>query len=493
MADQAAVFNLIHVVNNGILVIGDNTKVKNVFINPTTTSSHTSGLHGETVRERNTDSDEGGRPQHHPGGFEFSSEQYLLNEKSWEDGVQVSTDVRARQDFRRQKRKKESLVDHVSDSLRSKKIERKRSKRHKQNSRFSTTSSDEDTQTSMLNKLALTDENGLSLEQALTSFHLYSKRLHLLRDNGRWEDFASAIKDLLDQNVGNLPCQIMLRLEESVVLSYQNKLEESEKVMNEATRRFAQTSGPFRRFCEVLSNCYYAALYRRQKRLGKSKECLDAAKKLSAGFPSCLAIVNLHYEEGSYKRDFALTALRGSRRESTINEARELMQKCVDLCRCLDPEQVHVGKQHFAVSRMARMNLQCEKDTFRRGKQICRGIEETGKQLENLRNDENYCESESFGAKIQRLTAEADFYCYKEQFPEAKEKAEEALKIAETRQFNLERKPLQEMLASIHSNMTASNSKIYRQTPTATASCTGSSSSNNNSPHSSEYEIEKDF
>ena len=78
MADKAAVFNLIHVVNNGTLVIGDNTKVKNVFINPTTTSSHTSGLHGETVRERNTDSDEGGRPQNHPGGFEFSSEQAIF-------------------------------------------------------------------------------------------------------------------------------------------------------------------------------------------------------------------------------------------------------------------------------------------------------------------------------------------------------------------------------------------------------------------------------
>ena len=480
MADKAAVFNLIHVVNNGTLVIGDNTKVKNVFINQTTTS----GLHGETVRERNTDSDEGGRPQHHPGGFEFSSEQYLLNEKSWEDGVQVSTDVRARQDFRRQKRKKESLIDHVSDSLRSKKTERKRSKRQKQTSRFSSTSSDEDTQTSMLNKLALTDENGLSLEQALTSFHLYSKRLHLLRDNGRWQDFASAIKDLLDQNVGNLPCQIMLPLEESVALSYQNKLEESEKVMNEATRRFAQTSGPFRRFCEVLSNCYYAALYRRQKKLGKSKEFLDAAKKLSAGFPSCLAIAILLYEEGSYKRDFAYM-LHGSGRKFSINEARDLMQKCADLFCCLDPEEVHIGKRDFAVCRMARMNLQYETGTSR--------IEEVGKQLENLRNDENYCKRESLGAKIQRLTAEADFYCYKEKFPEAKEKAEEALKIAETRQFNLERKPLQEMMVNIQSNMTASNSKIYRQTPTAIASCTGSSSSDNNTPHSSEYEIEKDF
>lgn len=477
MADRAAVFNI---VNNGTLVIGDNTKV-NVVINPTATSSHTSGLHGETARERLHT------------GFELTSEQYLPNENTLEDDVQISTDLRARQDFKSQKRKKESLVDHVSDSLRNKKIERKRFKRHKQNSRFSTTSSDEDTQTSTLNKIALTDENGPSLEQALTSFHLYSKRLHLLRDNGRWEDFAFAIKDLLDQNIGNLPCQIMTRLEESVALSYQNKLEDSEKVMNEAKRRFSETSGPFRRFCEVLSNSYDAGLYRRQKKLGKSKECLDAARKLSAGFPSCLAIAILLYEEGSYKRDFAFTVLRGSRRESTINEAREKMQKCVDLCRCLDPEQVHVGKQHFAVSRMARMKLQCEKDTFPRGKQICRGIEETGKQLETLRNDENYCKRESLGAKIQRLTAEADFYCYKEKFPEAKETAEEALKIAEARQFNLERKPLQEMLASIHSIMTASNSKIYRQTPTAIASCTGSSSSDNNSPHSSEYEIEKDF
>lgn len=465
MADRAAVFNI---VNNGTLVIGDNTKV---FINPTATSSHSSGFHGETARERLHT------------GFELTSEQYLQDENTLEDGVQISTDLRARQYFKSQKRKKESLVDHVSDSLRNKKIERKRLKRHKQNSRFST-SSDEETQTSTLNKIALTDENGPSLEQALTSFHLYSKRLHLLRDNGRWEDFAFAIKDLLDQNVGNLSCQIMILLEESVALSYQNKLDESDEVIKKARRTFEQTSGAFRRFCEVLTNCYYAALYRRQKKLGKAKECLDAARKLSAGFPSCLVIAILLYEEASCTRDFAYI-LHGSGRKFTINEARDLMQKCADLFCCLDPEEVHVGKRDFAVCRKARMNLRDETSTSR--------IEETGKQLENLRTDENYCKRESLGAKIQRLTAEAHFYCYKGKFPEAEEKAEEALKIAEARQFNLERIPLQEMMMNIRSNMTASNPEIYRQTPTAISSCTGSSSSDNNSPHSSEYEIEKDF
>ena len=406
MAVQA--FNVIVNGNYGTLVIGDNTQV-NVFINPITTSSHTSGLHGETVRERNTDSG-----------------------------------------FRRQKRKRGSLVDHVSDSLRSKKIKRKRLERHERNSRFST-SSDEDTLTSMLNKLALTDENGLSLEQALTSFHLYSKRLHLLRDNGRWEDFASAIKELLDQNVGNEPGQIMIRLEESVALSYQNKLDESDEVIKKARRTFEQTNGAFRRFCEVVSNCYYAALYRRQGKLDKSKECLENARKLSAGFPSCLVIAILLYEEASCTRDFAYM-LHGPGRKLTINEARDLMQKCADLFCCLDPEEVHVGKRDFAVCRMARINLRGETGTSR--------IEETGKQLENLRNDENYCKRESLGAKIQRLTAEADFYCYKGKFPEAKEKAEKALKIAETRQFNLERKPLQEMMMNIQSKMTASKPEI---------------------------------
>ena len=475
MADRAAVpFNI---VNNGTLVIGDNTNVNfgdntkvNVFTNPTATSSHSSGLNSETARER----------LHM--GFELTSEQYLPNENTLEDGVQISTDLHARQYFNSQKRKKESLVDHVSDSLRNKKNEGKRAKRRKQNSRFTTTSSDEETQTSTLNKIALTDENGPSLEEALTSFHLYSKRLHLLRDNGRWEDFAFAIKDLLDQNVGNLPCQIITLLEESVALSYQNKLEEAEKAMNEAKRRFSETSGPFRRFCEVLSNSYDAGLYRRQKKLGKSKECLDAARKLSAGFPSCLVIAILLYEEGSYKRDFAYTVLRGWGRKFTINEARDLMQKCADLVCCLDPEEVHVGKRDFAVCRMARMNLRGE--TSR--------IEETGKQLENLRNDENYCKRESLGAKIQRLTAEADFYCYKGKFPEAKEKAEEASEIAKARQFNLERKPLQEMMMNIQSNMTASNPE-YRQTPSVISSYSGSSSSDNNSPHSSEYETAKDF
>ena len=96
----------------------------------------------------------------------------------------------------------------------------------------------------------------------------------------------------------------------------------------------------------------------------KREQWLLLARKLASGFPPCLAVGILLYEEGSYKRDVA-TILLGSRKEPVIAEAKKLMKRCVDLCCRLDREQVYVRKQHVAVSKMAIMNLHCETSVSR--------------------------------------------------------------------------------------------------------------------------------
>ena len=396
---------------------------------------------------------------------------------------------------RAERRKEDSLVCEVSEFVRQKKRDRMRMKRQKRNSRSSTSNSDDETPGSALNaELALESGNNSSFEQGLRSFHFYSKRLHPLRDNGRWADFDRVAQELLNQTGGDLTCQILICLEKGVSLSYEKKLEEAEEMLNDEVCNIAQTGGSIRLLLEVLSNCYLAQLYRRRKMLGKTDECLNNAKKISSGFPPCLAVAILLYEDCSYKRDFA-AMLHGSGKELAIAKAKKDMQCCVDLCCRLDREEVYVRKQHFAVSKIASMDLQCETSASRKENINSGNIEEAGKRLQTLRNDDIYCKNEAQGARIQRLKAEGDLYFRIDKFSKAEKIAKKALAIAERLGFNLEIKPLEDRLNDIRQKMTESSEpsrcEIYRHIPRATDSSSGSPSSKNNSPPSSVYEVEE--
>ena len=70
---------------------------------------------------------------------------------------------------------------------------------------------------------------------------------------------------------------------------------------------------------------------RRKKFLDQANIYVRKAKEKSRGFPPCLAVAIVLYEEGSYKRDFAAT-VKGWRKEEAIAEAKEVMERCVELC-----------------------------------------------------------------------------------------------------------------------------------------------------------------
>ena len=401
-----------------------------------------------------------------------------------------------RTEYKRGKRKEDSLVCEVSDFLRrrGKKDERKRAKRGKRDSRFSTSSSDEELRNvSTFKELSPESDSDVNLEQGLRLFNYCSKLLHPLRDDGRWTDFDWVAQTLLDQAGGNLTYQIIITLEKSLPLSYQNRLEESENLLNEAVEKIAQTRGSVRPLLEMLSKCYLAANYRRRKMLGKTVECLDEAKKISSRFPPCLAIAILRYEEGSYKQEFA-AMLSGAQKKNAIREAKEFMKSCADLCRGLDSQDLYARKQHFAVSKIAIMNLQCETRGSRKEKIPTTNYEEALQSLETLRSD-CYCKKEAKTAKIQRLKAEVDMYYRIENFPEAENRALEALKLVDSLEFYLERKPLQERLEDIRRTMvessTPSSRKKYRESHRTAESSSDSLSSRNNTPYSSNEENEE--
>ena len=362
---------------------------------------------------------------------------------------------------------------------------RKRMKRQQRNSRSSSPSSGDDVlKTAKVNKLCIKSDIS-SLEQALKLFRYCIKPLHPLRDNGLWSEFDRAAEELLVKAEGDLACKIIIFLEKSLALSLQRKLDEAENLLNVSAKKIRHINGSIRLLLEVLSNCYFAQLNRRKKMLGRTQECLKISKKLLSGFPPCLVVAIVLYEEGSYKRDIAAMT-HVSRKKLAIAEAKEVMKRCVDLCCRLDRDQVYVRKQHIIVSKMAIMNLHCETSESRLSKNITsRNIEEASNLIEILHTD-YYLQKEVQGGKIQRLIAKVDLFYRLDKFPEAEKVAQEALEIAERLEFNLDVMPLVERLTDIRKIAESSSNEAFREIPKIIDSCSGSSK--NNSPCSSDYE-----
>lgn len=391
------------------------------------------------------------------------------------------------------KRKEHFDVLEASECRRRKRSDRKRLKRlHRNDSRSTTPSADEESKDATLNELALGDE-GSSLQQALQIFRCCITSLHPLRDDGCWCEFESAAAKLLGESANDLTRKIIICLEKSVVLSWKKELDRSEEMINSAVEEISQTSGSIRLLLEVLSKSYLAGLNRRRRDLGKAEKCLKIAKKVASGFPPCLAVAILLYEEGSWHRDFASLLTGSARNEPAIakakEKAKELMQRCIDLCWRLDREQVYVRKQHFAVCKMAMIDLRCETSASRRKSIPTKSIQEARKSLETLQTD-NYSRKEVQSAKIQRLIAKVDFSYRLENYDEAEKFAQEALNMARKLEFNLDVMPVEERLLDIRQKIASatSTSETFRQIPGIIDSFSESMSSKNNTPYSSEHE-----
>ena len=327
-------------------------------------------------------------------------------------------------------------------------------------------------------KLLACQSDSSNLEQALDLFHNCITHLHPLRDDGQWDHFELAAQGLLERNADNLACQTIIYLEKSLALSLQGKLTESENLINDSMKNIPQMSGSIRRLLDVLTNCYMCQVSRRKKFLDQANMYVRKAKEKSRGFPPCLAIAIVLYEEGGYKRDFAAT-VKGWKKEQAIAEAKEVMERCVELCCRLDRQEVYVRKQHIAISRMAIMGLQCETKVSRSESISTKNIKEAKTLLETLESD-YYCQTEMQGGRIQRLIANVDL-CYRlGHLAKAEQIGRKALEIAKRLHFNLDVNPLEERLAEIHQK------RSIREIPGIIDSF--SDSSQNSSPYSSEYE-----
>ena len=336
-------------------------------------------------------------------------------------------------------------------------------------------------------KLLASQSDSSNLEQALDLFHNCVTHLHPFRDDGQWGHFERAAEDLLKKNADDLACQTIILLEKSLALSLQGKLTESENLINDSMKNIPLMSGSIRRLLDVLTNCYMCQVSRRKKFLDQANMYVRKAKEKSRGFPPCLAIAIVLYEEGSYKRDFAAT-VKGWKKEQAIAEAKEVMERCVEFCCRLDRQQaVYVRKQHIAISRMAIMGLQCETRVSRSESINTKNIKEARTLLETLETD-YYCQTEMQGGRIQRLIAKVDL-CYRlGHLAKAEKIGLKALDIAKRLHFNLDVNPLEERLAEIHQKIIQlPGNATFREIPGIIDS--SSDSSQNSTPYSSEEDL----
>ena len=187
-------------------------------------------------------------------------------------------------------------------------------KRRKRNPRFSSSSSGEDFGQTKVKKLAFQNDSP-NQEQALQYFIECITHLHPLRDDGQWDNFERVTQDILEKNANDFPYQTIIKLEKSLVLILQGRLEESENLINDVMKNIPQMSGAIRLLLEVLSNCYLGQLNRRKKNVWQCREMFEKGKgKISqvspiftsynttlrrGWLPSRLCCYNSRFEKGA--------------------------------------------------------------------------------------------------------------------------------------------------------------------------------------------------
>lgn len=459
--------------NSGTVVVGDN----NVINVPSPAPSSTTGLQRDALfASWNENSAKGSDPTICGSVYLESISKFFAVRKSGH-----------KPHYRRYVReKRKCLPGAATENPRNKQSNRKRIKRQRCNSGHSTSSSGDDWRDATLNERSLENDSS-SFQRALEIYHSCITSLHPLLYNGRWAEFENRAQELLHLKTdGDVAREIIILLEKSVVLSLKRDLQQSEDTIYRAVKKIKQSSGSVRLLLEVLSNCYLAMLYRRRKLLGKTEKCLKTARRIASGFPPCLPVVFLLYEEGSLYKETASFLLGPRPKDPAAVEAKKLFQSCINLCLYLDRNQIYVRKQHLAVSKLASINFHCETSLSRSNSVSQKMVEEGRKSLETLQT-EHYSSKETRGTKIQRLIAKVDLFYRLAKFRESQTVAQEALEMAETLEYNLDVMRLQGRLADIRRRIAESASaEAFRAIPAVIDSCSGSSK--NNTPYSSEYD-----
>ena len=330
-------------------------------------------------------------------------------------------------------------------------------------------------------------------KKRMSEFYAFLKRLHPLRDSGNWKEFNSVADGIIKVKQGDLAIELLMSIEKSVVVSYQNDLEKAEAMVLEVLETLSKTKVQMSSFLVKMAHLHLTGFYRRQNKPAKAEESIAIAEQHSQNENSRYVKALIFYEKASNLTKYVSSIpLDRSAREKYVERAKYYMKKCIDLCIELDDDDsVYLKKHHFGLVKLALLDLNCRTKAARSQITCTRSLEEAKNCLETI--EEKYEDEMKEGQKIQFLVAQCDLHYRQNNLRTALKHAQGALKLAKNHGFSLEITAIKERLDEISKLITETetmNLEIYHSDEHMGSLSSSTASSQKNSPPSSGCEME---
>lgn len=329
--------------------------------------------------------------------------------------------------------------------------------------------------------------------KSLGKFFPVFNKLHPLRDAGNWSGFDQSIDILHRKNQADREIQILLSIENAVIKSYQNDLDQSEMIVLDALDNLYKTKviSPINyHFLVSMAHIHLTGIYRRLCKHGEAQKCIAIAEQYSQQVNSRFLKALIFYEMASNLTKY-ISTIRNDvlAREQLVSDATNYLKLCISLCIELDDDQVYIKKHHFALLKLALMALNCRTRPTRSQIISTKCVDEARNCLKTV--DEKYMDEMSKAQKIQFLVAKSDLHFRQNNLQEAEIYGRDALNLAKTNGFSLEIPGITERLddiSNLRSRLTPEISVSHEEHLESMSSST--SPSRKNSPNSSDCDMD---
>ena len=316
-------------------------------------------------------------------------------------------------------------------------------RKHRANPKFSfrTISSDSEEDTCYGTEILRTvsGESDRGFEISMKKFHSVLNNLHRLRDSGNFREFNSVADRVLLTNKGDDELEILILIEKSVVVSYQNDLEKAEMMVQEALDTLSKSKVKDEMFYFLVSmaNLHLAGFYRRQNKHGNAHSKITIADQNSQRVNSCFLTALIFYEKASSLIKYiSSVSLDRSLRRKLVKQSKEHMRLCITICIELDNSGIYIKKHLSGLLKLALLDLNCHTRAARKEPTSSQSIADAKTYLEKVQ--ENYPNEISERQKIQFFVAKSDLNYRLGNLQAALRYANQALSLAETHGSSLE-------------------------------------------------------
>ena len=316
-------------------------------------------------------------------------------------------------------------------------------RKHRANPKFSfrTISSDGEEDTSYGTEVLRTvsGESDRGFEISMKKFHSVLNNLHRLRDSGNFREFNSVADRVLLANKGDDELEILILIEKSVVVSYQNNLEKAEMMVQEALDTLSKSKVKDEMFYFLVSmaNLHLAGFYRRQNKHGNAHSKITIADQNSQRVNSRFLTALIFYEKASSLIKYiSVLPINASSRSKLVEQSKDQMKQCITLCTELDGDSIYIKKHLSGLLKLALLDLNCHTRPARSQLTSIQSITDAKTNLEKVQK--NYRKEISERQKIQFFVAKSDLNYRLGNLQAALRDANQALSLAETHGSSLE-------------------------------------------------------